>query len=161
VWAWRKPGIKSWLRPEATLPKIPQNLSKRPQKRSKKTPKTSQKVQKRSKKAKKWSIQFLTRPPLKRLRNFWGGFNFYPPDLQNRPKTPRKPSKSDPQNLQKVKKGEKRSKNTKKVVIQFLTRPPLKRLRNFWGGVQFLPTRPPKPPKSVQKGPKTPPAKTP
>jgi len=157
VWAWRKPGIKSWLRPEATISKNPKKPPKPPKKTPQNLPKITKKGQKHPKMVKKCLIQFLTRPPLKRLRNFWGGFNFYPPDLQNRPKTPRKPSKNDPQNLQKLKKPQKRSKNTKKVVIQFLTRPPLKRLRNFWGGFNFYPPdlqNLPKVSKKVKKDPR-------
>jgi len=113
VWAWRKPGIKSWLRPEATIsknpqktppkpPKTPRNQKKRetpsenPPKVSKSTSQNPKKVKKDPKKVKKCLIPFLTRPPLKRLRNFWGGFNFYPQDLQKRPKTPPKPSKNTP-----------------------------------------------------------------
>jgi len=93
VWAWRKPGIKSWLRPEATISQNPQKHSQKGSKRVKKwkrtynplpkPPKVSKrtsgkwkKVKKGSKRVKKCLIQFLTRPPLKRLRNFWGFSHF-------------------------------------------------------------------------------------
>jgi len=40
VWAWRKPGINSWLRAEPTLAENPKKRSKRGQKNTPKTPKS-------------------------------------------------------------------------------------------------------------------------
>jgi len=41
VWAWRKPGINSWLRAEPTLAENPKKRSKRGPKKGQKHPQTS------------------------------------------------------------------------------------------------------------------------
>jgi len=56
VWAWRKPGINSWLRAEPTQAEIPKKRSKRGPKKVKKHPSSSllaENPKKRSKKGQK------------------------------------------------------------------------------------------------------------
>jgi len=119
VWAWRKPGIKSWLRPEATIPKNSQKPPKNTPKTSKIDPQNLQNLQKRPKNTKKGSIQFLTRPPLKRLRNFWGGVQFLPTDRQkvskNDPKSVKKDLPKPPKSQKRPKKGQNLPKPPKKT----------------------------------------------
>jgi len=56
VWAWRKPGINSWLRAEPTQAEIPKKRSKRGPKKGQKHPQSSllaENHQKRSKRGQK------------------------------------------------------------------------------------------------------------
>jgi len=63
VWAWRKPGINSWLRAEPTQAEIPKKGSKRGQKKVKKHPQSSLLAENPKKRSKKGQKTISRGPP--------------------------------------------------------------------------------------------------